>query len=252
LGEKIAHEEAAMQADPDLATVATLIGDPARAAMLAALLDGQALPAGELAACARISPQTASSHLAKLVAGGLLRVATEGRHRYFQLQSAEVGAALEALAAIAPAARVRSLRESEAAHALRFARTCYDHLAGAVGVAITQGLLDQGLLMVDAHAYRVTPDGTAWFAQWGIDLHHLRQARRSFAKPCLDWSERHYHLAGALGAALAHALFERGWLVRVAGIRAVRLTEQGRAGLRQELRLEIALKGRLEDAAIDR
>jgi DNA-binding transcriptional ArsR family regulator len=228
-----------MQADPDLATVATLIGDPARAAMLSALLSGQALPAGELAACARISPQTASSHLAKLVAGRLLRVTTAGRHRYYQLQSPEVGAALEALAAIAPQAQVRSLRESEAARALRFARTCYDHLAGVVGVALTQGLLDQGLLVADAHTYHVSTAGASWFARWGIDLAQIGQARRSFAKPCLDWSERHYHLAGALGAALARTLFERGWLVRVAGSRAVRLTEQGRAALHQELQVAV-------------
>jgi DNA-binding transcriptional ArsR family regulator len=239
--EKVEREEAMMHADPDLAIVATLIGGPARAAMLAAVLGGQALPAGELAACARISPQTASSHLAKLVAGGLLRVTTAGRHRYYQLQSPEVGAALEALAAIAPQARVRSLRESEAARALRFARTCYDHLAGVVGVALTQGLLDQGVLTLDTHSYHVTPAGTSWFAQWGIDLDQLRRARRSLAKPCLDWSERHYHLAGALGTALAHNLFERGWLVRLTGSRAVRLTEQGRSGLRQALNVEVGV-----------
>jgi DNA-binding transcriptional ArsR family regulator len=215
--------------------VATSIGDPARAAMLSALLGGQARPAGELAACARISPQTASAHLSKLVAGGLLSVTTAGRHRYYKLQSPEVGAALEALAAIAPPARVRSLRESEAARALRFARTCYDHLAGVVGIAVTHGLLDQGLLCADVQGYRVSAAGAAWFARWGIDLAQLEQARRSFAKPCLDWSERHYHLAGALGAALTQALFERTWLVWVAGSRAVRLTQAGRGGLQQEL-----------------
>ena len=228
-----------MQADPDVAMVATLIGDPARAAMLAALLGGQALPAGELAACARISPQTASSHLAKLVAGGLLCVTTAGRHRYYQLQGSDVAAALEALAAIAPRARIHSLRESEASRALRFARTCYDHLAGVVGVAITQGLLDQGLLTADGHTYHVSSAGAGWFVRWGIDLGQLRQVRRSFARPCLDWSERHYHLAGALGAALARGLFERGWLVRVAGSRAVRLTEVGRVGLRKELQISV-------------
>jgi DNA-binding transcriptional ArsR family regulator len=228
-----------MRTDPDLATVATLIGDSARAAMLMALLGGQALPAGELAACAHISPQTASAHLAKLVAGGLLRVTTAGRHRYYQLESPMVGAALEALSAIARPTQVRSLRGSEAAQALRFARTCYDHLAGVVGVAITQGLLDEGVLVADTQSYQVSVAGSSWFAQWGIDLAQLRQARRSFAKPCLDWSERHYHLAGALGAALARSLFERGWLVRIPGIRTVRLTEAGRAGLQQELHVVV-------------
>jgi DNA-binding transcriptional ArsR family regulator len=228
-----------MQAEPDLATIATLIGEPARAAMLAALLGGESLPAGELANRARVSPQTASAHLGRLVAGGLLQVTSTGRHRYYQLRSPEVGAALEALASIAPQARVRSLRESEAARALRFARTCYDHLAGAVGVAVTHGLVDRGLLTAEADAYHITAAGARWFAQWGIDLDQLRQARRGFAKPCLDWSERHYHLAGAVGAALAQAMLEREWLVRIEGSRAIRLTDQGRAGLRQELHIEL-------------
>lgn len=230
-----------MQADPDLANVGGLIDDPARAAMLAALLGGQSLPAGELAARARITRQTASGHLAKLVAGGLLRVTASGRHRYYQLRSPEVGAALEALTAVAPARPVRSLRESEDARALRFARTCYAHLAGVVGVAVTRGLLDQGWLSADAGCYSVTPAGAAGFAAWGIDIGLLQRRRRSFATPCLDWSERHYHLAGALGAALAQAVFERGWLVRISGSRAVRLTEAGRAGLLQDLQIRIAV-----------
>jgi DNA-binding transcriptional ArsR family regulator len=225
-----------MRAEPDFATVAMLIGEPARAAMLAALLSGQALPAGELASRARISPQTASRHLAKLVAGGLLNVTTTGRHRYYRLKNPDVGAALEALATIAPPVRVRSLRESEEARALRFARTCYDHLAGTVGVAITQCMLAQGVLtMTDEQTYHVSEAGMVWFAEWGIDLYQLRQARRCFAKPCLDWSERQPHLAGALGAAITSKLFERGWIVRISPSRAVRLTEHGREGLQRDL-----------------
>ncbi|MBA3943163.1 MAG: winged helix-turn-helix transcriptional regulator [Herpetosiphonaceae bacterium] len=226
-----------MHTDPDVASVALLIGDPTRAAMLAALLGGQALPAGELAACAQISPQTASTHLAKLVGGGLLTMTTTGRHRYYRLKSPEVGAAWEALARIAPRARVRSLRASEEARALRFARTCYDHLAGVVGVAITQAMLNKQLLTADAQTYHVTEAGTLWCAGWGIDLGQLRQSRRHFATPCLDWSERHPHLAGALGAAVAQKLFERGWIVRVSSSRAVCLTAPGREGLRRELNI---------------
>lgn len=228
-----------MRADPDLASVATLIGDPARAAMLSALMGGQALPAGELAACARVTPQTASSHLSKLVAGGLLRVTSSGRHRYYQLHGPEVGAVLEALAAIAPRPPVRSLRESEAARALRYARTCYDHLAGAVGVAVTRGMVDSGILVGELDCYQVSASGSAWFAGWGIDLDQLRRTRRRFATPCLDWSERHHHLAGSLGAALTRALFARGWLLRIPGGRAVRLTEAGREGLQQELQVRL-------------
>jgi DNA-binding transcriptional ArsR family regulator len=227
-----------MRADPDLASVAGLIGDPSRAAMLAALLGGLSLPAGELARCAGISPQTASGHLARLVDGGLLRATTRGRHRYYQLHSPEVGRALEALAAIAPRARIRSLNESEAGRALRFARTCYDHLAGALGVALTQRLVERELLAEAGESYLVTAAGEDWLAGWGIDLGRLRQGRRAFARPCLDWSQRRPHLAGALGAAITGSLFERGWIAPSASSRAVRLTEAGRAGLRRELDLD--------------
>jgi DNA-binding transcriptional ArsR family regulator len=228
-----------MSADPNLAEVALLIGEPARAAMLLALLGGQALPAGELAARAGVSPQTASAHLARLVDGGLVRGSNSGRHRYYRLSSAEVGGVLEALLTIAPARPVRSLRQSEEARALRRARTCYDHLAGALGVALTRRLLERGLLVVDGERYAVTSSGAAWLADWGIDLDALGRGRRALARPCLDWSERHHHLAGALGAAIADGLFARGWLLRTPGSRAVRLSAEGQAGLQQELGLAL-------------
>lgn len=229
-----------MRSDPDLATVAALIGDPSRAAILAALLGGQALPAGELARCARISAQTASGHLARLIDGGLLRVNSRGRHRYYQLSSSEVGRALEALAAIAPQARIRSLNESESGRALRFARTCYDHLAGAVGVALAEAMTGRELLAPAGEGYVVTAAGEAWCAGWGLDLDRLRQGRRVFARSCLDWSQRRPHLAGALGAAITGSLFERGWIMRSPNSRAVRLTEAGRAGLAHEFGLDSA------------
>lgn len=159
-----------MSADPNLAEVALLIGEPARAAMLLALLGGQALPAGELAARAGVTPQTASAHLARLVEGGLVRVSSSGRHRYYRLSSPEVGSVLEALLTIAPARPVRSLRQSEEARALRRARTCYDHLAGALGVGLTRRLLALELLVADGERYAVTESGAAWLADWGIDL----------------------------------------------------------------------------------
>jgi DNA-binding transcriptional ArsR family regulator len=227
-----------MSVEPNIAAVAMLIGDPTREAMLTALLTGQALPAGELAARAHVSPQTASAHLAKLVDGGLLVVATAGRHRYYRLSSRQVAQALEALAIIAAPPRIRSLRESEESKAMRFARTCYDHLAGALGVALNQALLDRGLLIQHDQAYTLTEQGTNWMEAWGVDLQQLRQGRRLFARPCLDWSERRYHVGGALGAVIAATMFERGWIIRAARGRAVRLTEQGRAELRQELGLD--------------
>lgn len=226
-----------MRADPDLAAIAQLIGEPARAAMLLALLGGQALPAGELAVRAGVSPQTASSHLARLVDAGLLRAASSGRHRYYSLSSAEVGGVLEALLTIAPARPVRSLRQSEEALALRRARTCYDHLAGALGVRLTQQLLARELLVPDEACYHVTTSGAAFLEGWAIDVEALRRGRRALARPCLDWSERHNHLAGALGAAITARLFERGWLRRLSGSRAVQLTGEGQAGLQRELGL---------------
>ncbi|HYF64660.1 MAG TPA: helix-turn-helix domain-containing protein, partial [Herpetosiphonaceae bacterium] len=178
--------------------------------------------------------------LARLVDGGLLRVNSRGRHRYYQLRSPEVGRALEALATIAPQARIRSLNESEAGRALRFARTCYDHLAGAVGVALTEAMVARDLLAPAGEGYAVTGAGQAWCAGWGLDLARLRQGRRVFARSCLDWSQRRPHLAGALGAAITGGLFERGWIVRSPGSRAVRLTEAGRAGLLHEFGLDPA------------
>lgn len=201
--------------------------------MLDALFGKRALPAGELAYRARISPQTASTHLAKLVEGGLLAVTMQGRHRYYALASAEVAHALEALAVIAPPASVRTLRESLVAEQVRFARTCYDHLAGKLGVSLTQALLDAGVLQLEdqSRRYCMTEEGTRFLADFEIDLEKLRRSRRAFALPCLDWSERRYHLAGALGAAFLDRLFQLGWIERGAADRSVRLTENGQEGL---------------------
>lgn len=229
-----------MSTMPDLAAIAALIAEPSRAAMLAALLGGLALPAGELARCAGITPQTASAHLAKLVEGGLLRVATTGRHRYFRLSGAPVARALEALALVAPPARARTLSGGLANQALREARLCYDHLAGRLGVSIAEALERAGLVEGHAATYEVTAAGARWFAGLGVECAVLVGARRAFAPVCIDWSERRPHLAGSLGAALARHLLAAGWVVRVEGARAVRVTASGRAGLRQVLDLEWA------------
>lgn len=223
--------------DADIAAIAELIGDPSRAVMLNALVDNQALPAGELAYRAGISPQTASTHLARLVEGGLLVLNTQGRHRYYALANAEVAHALEALAVIAPPAKVRSLKDAIVAEQVHIARTCYDHLAGKLGVRLTQALQDAGLLQLEEqdHRYCLTEAGTRFMTEFGIDLEKLRKLRRAFAIPCLDWSERRYHLAGALGAAFLERVFQLGWIERCAGGRAVRLTESGREGLTKVL-----------------
>lgn len=223
--------------DVNIAAVAELIGDPSRAAMLNALLDKRALPAGELAACAGISPQTASTHLARLVKGGLLTLKPHGRHRYYTLASSDVAHALEALALIAPPAPVRSLREAVIAERMREARTCYDHLAGKLGVGLTEALERREILYLleEEKRYQLTETGREMLIQFGIDVERLQRLRRAFARPCLDWSERRYHLAGALGAALMERLFHLRWIERLPGSRALRVTEAGKQGLVQLL-----------------
>ncbi len=214
---------------------AFLIADPARAAMLTALLDGRALPAGELAHAAGITAQTASTHLAKLVEGGLLAVETEGRHRYFRLAGAHVAQALEHLAAITPAT-VRRTTPGPKARELGFCRCCYDHLAGQVGVAVTQALQSRGyLLPMSDKQYEVTPAGIAWFGDVGLDVGGIRSTRRGLARQCLDWTERTHHLAGPLGVQFLRRLCDAGWMLRARHSRAVLVTPKGWQELHQRL-----------------
>ncbi len=240
-----------MDADPDIARVAALIGDPARSAILQSLLGGLALPATELALRAGVSAQTASSHLQKLTESGLLAVERSGRHRYYRLGSPEVAHCLEALGALAApprdrAARVARVADDEPTRALRLARSCYDHLAGRVGVAVNDALLGGEYLRPAAAAdggLELTPAGAGWFAAaLGVEVEALTgggRGRRAFARPCLDWSERRPHLAGALGAALLSRLLALDWLARRPDGRALRLTVAGRQGLRRELALDL-------------
>jgi DNA-binding transcriptional ArsR family regulator len=216
-----------------LSAAAALVGAPARAALLLALLDGRSLPAGELARSVGLSAAATSLHLGKLVHGGLLAVCQEGRHRYYRMASPDVAHALEALGVIATLpARVQAL--SPARQALRQARSCYDHLAGAIAVELAVALEKAELLQVtDERRYAVTADGRAWFARcWQIDLDMLERQRRCLARRCLDWTERRPHLAGALGAALFERMMALRWLARRRGSRAVSVTPRGQLGLR--------------------
>jgi DNA-binding transcriptional ArsR family regulator len=226
---------------PAIAAVAALIGDPSRAAMLAALLGGVARPAGELARCAGITPQTASVHLARLVESGLVTTVRSGRHRYFSLAGVPVARTLEALALVAPPASPSGAKAGFELRRLRRARTCYDHLAGALGVAVTDALVQRARLEAHVEGYEVTAGGEVWLRAMGIRLDRIRAGRRAFARACIDWSERRPHLAGALGAALTTWLFEEEWIVRVAGTRAVAPTPKGRRGLRRELGIRVDL-----------
>jgi DNA-binding transcriptional ArsR family regulator len=224
--------------DANVAAVAALIGHPARAAMLDALLDGGARAAGDLAHRADVAPSTASGHLLQLLTGGLVVCEAHGRERRYRLASAETAEALEALARLARPARVQSLRAADRAGALRDARTCYDHLAGRLGVAVTEALVDRGALVPRDACYDVTRAGEEQLRRLGVDVAAARARRRSFARACLDWSERRPHLAGALGAALAEALLARDWLRRRPNDRGLIVTPTGREGLATALGVE--------------
>jgi DNA-binding transcriptional ArsR family regulator len=189
------------------------------------------LPACDLAQQAGVKAPTISFHLAKLIDGGLVASERSGRHRYYRLADPAVVGLLEALATVAAPGRARTFALGQYAKQLRYARTCYDHLAGGLGVAIAQALVARGDLISFEAAYALSPSGEATFATLGVDVGKARGQRRAFARPCLDWSERRHHLAGALGAALLERLFALGWIERATQGRAVRLLPAGRGGL---------------------
>jgi DNA-binding transcriptional ArsR family regulator len=224
---------------PSFAGVASLMADPARAAMLMALLGGRALPAGELAYAAGVTAQTASSHLAKLLDGGLLSLETEGRHRYYRLAGPHVAQALEHLASIRPAGPVRRRALSPEGRELRFARCCYDHLAGQLGVAATEALVEKRFIVAaEDKKFEVTSEGADWFGELGLDVKALKPTRRGLARQCLDWTERSHHLAGPLGVAFLDKLCAADWLRRSRASRAVQLTPKGRLALKERLGVE--------------
>lgn len=224
---------------PSVAGTASLIADPARASMLLALVDGRALPAGELAFSAGVTAQTASSHLARLLDGGLISVEKQGRHRYFRLAGAHVARALEQLAEIRPLGPVRRKAPTRSARELRFARCCYDHLAGWLGVAVTEALTEREFLVAAPDKlFELTPAGAEWFAGAGVDMRALKASRRGLARQCLDWTERAHHLAGPLGTAFMGAMCESGWLRRATGSRAIALTPRGQLEMKRRLGLE--------------
>jgi len=204
--------------DRDLAPIGALLGHPARAAMLAALADGRALPAGELARHARIAPATATAHLRRLVDGGLVRVRVQGRHRYHELAGPDVAAALEAIARIAPPTTIQTLRQGRAQRAIVEARTCYDHLAGRRGVELRDRLLAARALRRDGERDHVLTDyGHQLLLALDLDPDQLLRSRRVLARTCIDWTHRRPHLAGAVPAAITTRVIDLGWLTRTTG-----------------------------------
>jgi DNA-binding transcriptional ArsR family regulator len=221
-----------MDADLNIAAVAALIGDPARARMLTALMDGRARTAKELAYGAAVTPQTASSHLAKLLEARLLAMERQSRHRYFRLAAPSVGQAVEALMAVSPP-RPRVAASAGPLDGLRLARTCYDHLAGRLGVRVTDAMVRRQLLKPTGRDFLLTASGARFLGRLGVDVETARKERRAFARQCLDWSERRAHLAGALGAAVARRCLDLCWASPVDEERTLTLTPQGLRGLRK-------------------
>jgi DNA-binding transcriptional ArsR family regulator len=214
-----------VRGEADVSASAALLAEPARAALVVALTEQEALPASALAAHAGIAPSTASEHLRRLVEGGFIVARKNGRHRYFSLADPAVADAIEALAIVAPQPPVRSLREAMKSELIREARTCYDHLAGRLGVALAAALEEQEVVVRRNGDYELGPGAAGHCDALQIDLAELHTQRRPVVRGCLDWSERELHVAGGLGAALATRFFERGWIRRREGNRSVEVLD---------------------------
>ena len=222
-----------MKDGPNIARIGALLGDTARADALTALMADRALTATELAAIAGVTKQTMSAHLSKLVAAALVTVDQQGRHRYFRLADQDVGDLLESMMGVAFRTGAVRLVSSPREPALRKARVCYDHLAGELGVLAYESLLRDDLLAMSRQGLRPTVAGSRWFKNAGIDTDLAEQQRRTYCRPCMDWSERRFHLAGSLGAALLSRVCDLGWAKREKASRVIRFTVSGERRFRE-------------------
>lgn len=223
----------------NISSVAHLIAEPVRSVMLITLADGSTMSAGALAKAAGVTAQTASSHLSKLLDGGLLSVESKGRHRYYRLAGAHVSHVLESLASVGPVTPAWRNTPNRSAQALRFARCCYDHLAGQISVAVTQSMLTRGVIVeAGERHYALTTPGCAWLQQLGIDIGDLTVGQTEHGRQCLDWTERQYHVAGLLGARLMDAFLAWGWIRKSPTTRSVAVTALGWDGLRKHFGIE--------------
>jgi DNA-binding transcriptional ArsR family regulator len=227
-----------MRPGDSLATFAALLADRTRATFCLALLDGRAWTAGELARSVGVAPSTASEHLTMLIAGGLLTEERQGRHRYVRIADSRAAQMIEDIAGYAEPADGAPIRPTlhamTVAAALRHGRTCYDHLAGHVGVTLIDAMCERGML-AQTSGFGMTEHGLAWLAELGIDVEALRAARRPLVRPCLDWTERRPHLAGSVAASMCTRFFDNGWIERIGSDRAVRVTPTGRSALGEAL-----------------
>jgi DNA-binding transcriptional ArsR family regulator len=228
---------------PIIAEIAALVGDPARATMVSAVLDGRALTASELAVAAGITPQTASTHLGKLTEAGVLSVVRSGRHRYFRLASPTVADMIDGIVAVALEKRPRYRPLSRQAHALSAARMCYDHLAGRLSVDLTDSFVAREYIVLEDEAAEITTAGTRFFTEFGIGFPTLRSTRRHFCRLCLDWTERRPHIAGAVGAGITKRCFDLGWMERMKRGHAVIVTPLGRRGFQETFGIDASEPG---------
>lgn len=219
----------------EISRISTIIGDPVRSVILWTLLDNRAYTAIELANVVETSSQNISIHLSKLVNADLLTVESQGRHKYYKLLNPEIAGVIEGIANLVPKERQKKVTDNNSG--IKYCRTCYDHLAGKIGVEITAKLIDEKYIVLDNKAFLVTEEGKNFFNNLGIDLEALKKQKRIFAKPCLDWSERKHHFSGSLAAALLNKMFEMDWIRRIDNSRAVSITASGQKALYDKLKL---------------
>ena len=217
--------------EKEIENITSLIGNPVRTRILWALLDGRAYTATELAVFTETSPQNLSMHLSKLIQADLLAVESQGRHKYYRFAKQEVAYAIEAISNLIPEENQKRIVRQDDNSAIRHCRTCYDHLAGKVGVMITESLLQQKMMVWQDKCFHITEAGEQFFTQLNIDTKELEKQRRAFARPCLDWSERKHHLAGSVGAALLQQMEAMDWIRRSNQSRAVKITTKGQKEL---------------------
>jgi len=219
--------------------MAGLIGEPVRAAIMWALLDGKALTATELAIITGTTAPNLSMHITKLVQAQLLSVESQGRHRYYKFSRKEIAYAIEAMANLVPPGSTTSLPDNDNNSAIRNCRTCYDHLAGKVGVALTDSLLREGIIIENAKTFELTQKGGALLSDLGMNIDEIKKKRRSFLRPCLDWSERRFHMAGALAAAMLDHMILSDWIRRQKNSRAITITSKGEREFYKYFKLSI-------------
>lgn len=206
---------------------AGLIGDATRAAIMWTLLDGRAFTATELSIAVNTSPQNISMHLAKLLEANLLSVEKQGRHKYYRFSNKEVAYVVEAMANLIPKSDISSKKKTENYPPIKYCRTCYDHLAGKIGVALADSLLEQNIIIEKNNAFEISTEGENWFSDFGINIEEAQKQKRIFLKPCLDWSERRNHIAGSIGTLLLNKMLEQDWIRRTANSRAIIITGKG-------------------------